>query len=1085
MNNELYPKKSCTYSNINKIITDNNNNINDNELQSQVELPLITKDNNNNSKLYANYLTVPCEATILRKKSQLFNKHIRYSTGYVSSHETIEQEDQYRTQRAVSIDISQTFQQINKYFYQLNNRNDVNRKKSKDYKQSLYDLQLNKSSQQQQQQQQNQGNNELLHTSSSTLCSFISATPNWTNAALIGEHLWNDTTSTETCYVDESECTKSGAKRKCSVCHIVCHVNCLPLVQVSCRPTFREAFIHDYRTEKTYTTHHWVKRRKQNKKCNHCGKSLQSILGFSSKEYITIQCTWCKIGYHNKSTCFRESYFTEPCSLGPYSCLIVPPDWIIKLTERNNHKLSSSPSSSTSTPLTSISIYRSNSFVTPSCLTNYKLNSSSLHSSYSRPDNLNDSNQLIQNISEQLTSMTSIITNDDDDNNNNKQSISMSQSNMIDIQLNLSFVIKTNPINNVSLKPLLVFLNPKSGGNQGINLLKKFQWLLNPRQVFDLSKGGPKMGLELFNRVPNLRILVCGGDGTVGWIFSTIDSMNFNTIPPVAVLPIGLYDESVSKILNSVYEGRVIALDRWQVNSEVQTDFQTIQQLTDYEDDDSTRNRPISDTLPLKVFNNYFSLGADAATALQFHESREANPEKFNSRLKNKLFYAGLGGKDLLRRSWRDLSEHITLICDDEDLTPLIRSLKPHCILFLNIPRYGSGTLPWGQPTAEFQPQRIDDGYIEVIGLTSTSLATLQIGGHGDRICQCRRVHLTTDIVIPMQMDGEPCRLMPSKIDVFCSHQALVIQKLTRSPISAVTLNEDGNHLQWKTIGGYETRINVFVIALKDYNEMSDDVISLRQTAVWIGIITAKYDTDLSTVRKIITQLNKDNAQDNLYNENSESIETNLKIRVHLSDSWVFIDSTTAASRFFRIDIEQENVHFLTDVCNMEDLFLIDSILESSLTNINNNPIANSLIDHHVLLPLPSNSSLLQDDNDNNQLNRSGVKESLTYETSYEIKVVEPDDEDQLNNRLHPIDASNLIASNNENEDHDDDNSIDHDDNAADDADNDECLIKTQSQNNFISTNNTSFEEEIFSPSTILHHLENTDDISLRSDKKY
>uniref|UniRef100_A0A094ZCT9 Uncharacterized protein n=1 Tax=Schistosoma haematobium TaxID=6185 RepID=A0A094ZCT9_SCHHA len=61
------------------------------------------------------------------------------------------------------------------------------------------------SNQQQQQQQQNQGNNELLHTTSSTLCSFISATPNWTNAALIGEHLWNDTTSTETCYVDESE----------------------------------------------------------------------------------------------------------------------------------------------------------------------------------------------------------------------------------------------------------------------------------------------------------------------------------------------------------------------------------------------------------------------------------------------------------------------------------------------------------------------------------------------------------------------------------------------------------------------------------------------------------------------------------------------------------------------------------------------------------------------------------------------------------------------------------------------------------------------------------------------------------------
>ncbi|XP_018653360.1 hypothetical protein Smp_131210 [Schistosoma mansoni] len=286
--NEVYPKKSCTYQNINKMIVDNNKiDNNDHGLRSQFELPLGTKDNHDhdsNHKVYTNYLTVPCETTMmLRKKSQIFNQYIRYSTEYVSTTETIKENEQQRKQRAVSVDICQT----NKLFHLFDHKNDLNRK-SKDYKQLLYDSQsihfhhhekhvrnfiyyknqgilslmivtspmlvrihiaYHKTIKQ---QQQNQGNIESLHTSSSTLCSFIPATPNWTNAAIIGEHLWNETTSNETCYIDESECTKSGAKRKCSVCHIVCHVNCLPLVQVSCRPTFREAFIHDYRTEKTF-----------------------------------------------------------------------------------------------------------------------------------------------------------------------------------------------------------------------------------------------------------------------------------------------------------------------------------------------------------------------------------------------------------------------------------------------------------------------------------------------------------------------------------------------------------------------------------------------------------------------------------------------------------------------------------------------------------------------------------------------------------------------------------------------------------------------------------------------------------------
>ena len=77
-------------------------------------------------------------------------------------------------------------------------------------------------------------------------------------------------------------------------------------------------------------------------------------------------------------------------------------------------------------------------------------------------------------------------------------------------------------------KPLLCFVNGKSGGRRGEALME----LLAKRddidavEIVDLTAEGPTASLRRHvGGVPDLRVLVCGGDGTVAWVLQAIEEL--------------------------------------------------------------------------------------------------------------------------------------------------------------------------------------------------------------------------------------------------------------------------------------------------------------------------------------------------------------------------------------------------------------------------------------------------------------------------------------------------------------------------------------------------------------------------------
>ncbi|KAF2901044.1 hypothetical protein ILUMI_05100 [Ignelater luminosus] len=354
------------------------------------------------------------------------------------------------------------------------------------------------------------------------------------------------------------------------------------------------------------------------------------------------------------------------------------------------------------------------------------------------------------------------------------------------------------------VQPLLIFVNVKSGGCQGLELISSFRKLLNPYQVFDLDNGGPLPGLYVFRNIQNYRILVCGGDGTIGWVLQCLDNVGQDSqcsSPACAIVPLGTGNdlarvlrwgpgytggEDPLNLLRDVIDAEEIRLDRWTVvfhpedkpddgNKQVNSSGKKRQKLSKLKLTNEQIKKQVvgastsEDNSQIFVMNNYFGIGIDADLCLDFHNAREENPNKFNSRLHNKSVYVKMGLRKMVGpKMCKDLHKEVRLEVDGK----LVELPQVEGIIILNILSWGSGANPWGpEKEDQFSKPNHWDGMLEVVGVTGVvHLGQIQSGLRSAmRIAQGGhiKIHLHSDI--PVQVDGEPWVQSPCDVVVLKS----------------------------------------------------------------------------------------------------------------------------------------------------------------------------------------------------------------------------------------------------------------------------------------------------------------------------
>ncbi|KAL5548975.1 hypothetical protein UlMin_004206 [Ulmus minor] len=370
--------------------------------------------------------------------------------------------------------------------------------------------------------------------------------------------------------------------------------------------------------------------------------------------------------------------------------------------------------------------------------------------------------------------------------------------------------------------PMVVFINARSGGRHGPMLKERLQQLMGEEQVFDLSDVKPhefvRYGLGCLELLAQLgdscakecrekmRVMVAGGDGTVGWVLGSLGELlkqGRQPVPPVGVVPLGTgndlsrsfgwggafpfaWKSGIKKSLYKATTGPIRRLDSWHIlvsmpSGEV---VDPPHSLKPTEECDLDEGLEIEGELPEKktcyegVFYNYFSIGMDAQVAYGFHHLRNEKPYLAQGPITNKLIYSGYSctqgwfftpctSDPCLRGLKNILRMHVKKVnCSEWELIPVPSSVR--AIVALNLHNYGSGRNPWGNLKPEYLEKRgfveahADDGLLEIFGLKQAWHASFVMVEliSAKHIAQAAAIRLEVrggewkDAY--MQMDGEP-----------------------------------------------------------------------------------------------------------------------------------------------------------------------------------------------------------------------------------------------------------------------------------------------------------------------------------------